>query len=122
MSGDLSTLSPHVRSGRMRALAVTAARRSSLMPEVPTVAESGVPGYEATGWFGVLVPAGTSKEIVNRLHADITKVLKAPDVQKRFATEGGDIVADTPEQFAAFVKAGLIKWAKVVKESGAKVE
>lgn len=113
---------PHVKGGRLKAFAVTSAKRLAPLPDVPTVAESGVPGYEAVNWYGVLVPAGTSKDIINRLHADITKVLKAPDVQKRFATEGGDIVADTPEQFAAFIRKEIPKWTAVVKTAGVKVD
>ena len=113
---------PHIKAGKLKAFAVTSAKRLPPLPEVPTVAESGVPGYEAVNWYGVLVPAGTPKEIVTRLHGDITRILKAPDVQKRFATEGGDIVADTPEQFAAFIRKEIPKWTAVVKTAGVKVD
>lgn len=113
---------PHIKAGKLKAFAVTSGKRLAPLPEVPTVAESGVPGYEAVNWYGVMVPAGASKEIVTRLHADITRVLKAPDVQKRFASEGGDIVADTPEQFAVFISREIPKWTRVVKTAGVKVD
>ena len=113
---------PHIKGGRLKAHGVTSAKRLAPLPEVPTVAESGVPGYEAVNWYGVLVPAGTPREIVNKLHADLVKVLKAPDVQKRFASEGGDIVADTPEQFAAFIRNEIPKWSNVVRAAKVKVD
>jgi tripartite-type tricarboxylate transporter receptor subunit TctC len=122
MSGDLSTLLPHVRSTRMRALAVTGAKRSSLLPDVPTVAESGVPGYEASGWFGVLVPAATPPAIVERLNAAIVKGLAAPDARERLGALGGEVGGSTPEQFAARIRAESDKWAKLIKTLGLKGE
>jgi tripartite-type tricarboxylate transporter receptor subunit TctC len=89
---------------------------------VPTIAESGVPGYEAVNWYGVLLPANTPREIVAKVNADLVKILKLPDVQKRFESEGGDIVANTPEAFASFIQKEIPKWTRVVKESGAKVD
>jgi tripartite-type tricarboxylate transporter receptor subunit TctC len=120
MSGDLSTLLPHVRSGRMRAIAVTASRRSNLLPDMPTVAESGVAGYEAVGWFGVLVPAGTPQPIVDRLNAAIVKGLATSDARERLAVFGGDVGGNTPEQFAAHIRNEAAKWSKLVKSLGLK--
>jgi tripartite-type tricarboxylate transporter receptor subunit TctC len=122
MSGDLSTLLPHVRSQRMRALAVTGANRSSLLPDVPTVAESGVPGYEASGWFGVLVPAATPPAIIERLNTAVVKGLAAGDARDRLGALGGDVGGSTPEQFAARIKAESAKWAKLIKALGLKGE
>ena len=122
MSGDLSTLMPFVKVGKVRALAVTGAARSSLMPQMPTVAESGVPGYDASGWFGILAPAGVPKDVVGRLNADINKALALPDVRERLAVLGGDVTAGTPEQFGAHLKREFDKWAKVIKAIGLKPE
>lgn len=112
---------PMIKAGRLKALAVTSAKRIAAMPEVPAVSET-VPGYAAVNWYGVFVPAGTPREIVARLNDDIVKILRQPDVRQRFASEGGEAVGDTAEQFAAFVRAEIPKWAKVVKDSGAKVD
>ena len=113
---------PLINGGKLKALGVTTAKRLAPLPNVATVAESGVPGYEAVNWYGVFVPAGASKEIVAKLHNDIVRVLKQPDVKDRFAGEGGDIIADTPEQFAAFVNKEIPKWSKVVKDASVKVD
>lgn len=112
---------PMIKAGRLKALAVTSAKRIAAMPEVPAVSET-VPGYAAVNWYGVFVPAGTPREIVARLNDDIVKILRQPEVRQRFASEGGEAVGDTAEQFAAFVRAEIPKWAKVVKDSGAKVD
>ena len=122
MSGDLSTLLPHVKSGRMRPLAVTSARRSSLVPEIPTVAESGLPGYEASGWFGVLAPAATPQAIVARLNAAIVKGVAGDDAKTRLGAFGGDIATGTPEQFASHIRAEGAKWGKLIKTLGLKGE
>jgi len=113
---------PLINGGKLKALGVTTAKRLAPLPNVATVAESGVPGYEAVNWYGVFVPAGASKEIVAKLHNDIVRVPKQPDVKDRFAGEGGDIIADTPEQFAAFVNKEIPKWSKVVKDASVKVD
>lgn len=113
---------PLIKGGRLKALGATSAQRIKTLPEVPTVAESGIPGYEATNWYGVFLPAGVSKELIAKVHADSVRVLKLPEMQERFASEGGDIVANTPEQFAAFIAKEIPKWAKVVKASGARVD
>ena len=122
MSGDLSSLLPHVKSNRMRALAVTGAKRSHLLPAVPTIAESGVPGYEASGWFGVLVPAATPPAIVERLNAGIVKGLAAPDARERLVAFGGEAGGSTPEQFAAHIRGEAAKWGKLIKSLGLKAD
>ena len=122
MSGDLSTLMPHVRSKRMRALAVTSAKRSSLLPDIPTVEEAGVPGYDASGWFGVLVPAATPPAIVERLNAAVGKGLAAADSRERLAALGGEVGGGTPEQFAAHIRGEAAKWSKLIRTLGIKGE
>jgi len=111
---------PHVKAGRLRGLAVTSARRATTLPEMPTLAESGLPGFETTSWHGMLVPAKTPKAITMRLHAEMVKTLNQPDVKERFANQGMDIVCNTPEQFAAYIKSESEKWAKVIKTIGLK--
>ena len=109
---------PYARAGKLRALAVTGARRSSMAPDVPTVAESGVPGYEVTTWYCLMVPAGTPKEIVARLHAAAVNALGHPEVKKRFATTDLEPADSTPEQLGTFVRSEIVKWGKVIRESG----
>jgi tripartite-type tricarboxylate transporter receptor subunit TctC len=109
---------PHIRSNRLRALAVTSARRWERLPVVPTVAESAVPGYEAVNWHGVLVPAGTSHELVMKLHAALMRVLAQPEIRERFATGGRDVVANTPAEFGAYIRSEIPKWASAVKAAG----
>ena len=113
---------PHVQGGKLRMLAITSAKRFPSLPDVPTIAESGVPGYESISWAGVAVPAGTPKEIIARLHTEIVKVLAAPDIRERFLRDGIETVGSTPEQFTEHIRRERIKWAKVVKDSGAKAE
>lgn len=122
MFGTAVSFLPYVKAGRLNALAVTNPKRSPVVPNVPTVAESGLPGFDALQWFGVFVPAGTPKDIVSRLHGEIIKSLKLPDVRERLASLGAEVVGNSPEQFASFQKADSAKWAKVVKQSGAKIE
>src|SRR5688572_18615630 len=112
----------HVRAGKMKALAVSTATRSALAPEVPTVAEAGVPGYELSVWFGVLAPAGTPREIIARLNTEIVKVLNSADVKERFAKQGVEVRTSTPEQFGELVRAEVGRWAKVIKEAGIKAD
>ena len=121
-SSSMPPAVPLIHAGKLKALGVTTAKRLAPLPDVPTVAESAVPGYEAVNWYGVFAPAGTPKEIVARLHDDIARVLHQPDVQKRFASEGGEIIANTPEQFDAFIRREIPKWTKVIKDSGARVD
>jgi tripartite-type tricarboxylate transporter receptor subunit TctC len=113
---------PQIRSGRIRGIAVTTLKRSNSLPELPTVAESGLPGFEAPAWNGVLAPAGTPPVIVGKLHAEILKNLKQPDVLEKIGALGFEPVGSTPAEFGDFVKAELAKWAKVARDSGAKAE
>lgn len=113
---------PFVKDGKTRLLAVTTAQRSKLLPDVPTVAESGLPGYEAMPWLGFVAPAGTPAAAVNRFHAELMEVLKEPEVQEKFRVLGLDIIGNTPQQFADFIRRDIVKWAKVVKDSGAKAD
>jgi tripartite-type tricarboxylate transporter receptor subunit TctC len=106
----------------VRAIGVTSATRMASLPQVPTIAETGVPGYEVTNWYGVMMPAGVPKDILTKVNADIVRILKQPDVQQRFASEGGDVTPNTPDQFASFIRNEIAKWSKAVKESGAKVD
>ncbi len=122
MSGDLSTVMPQVKAGRLRALAVTGANRSPQAPELPTVAEAGVPGYEAIGWFAVLAPAATPRDLVTRLNAVIVKGVTEADARERLAALGGDVVANTPAEFAARIRDDLAKWSALIKTIGLKPE
>ena len=112
----------YVRSGRLRGIAVTTAQRSPSTPELPTIAETGVAGYEAGSWYGLSAPAGTPKEIIARLHAETIKVLALPDVRERLAAAGFEVVVSTPEQFAEFTRTEIQKWGKLVKATGLKVD
>ncbi len=113
---------PHVRSGRLRAIAVTTAARSPAAPEIPTFAESGVPGYDHGPWNGLFAPAKTPSAVIAKIHAEVARALQTPEVRKTFANEGVETVANTPEAFAAIVSAELATWSKVVKAAGIKVE
>jgi tripartite-type tricarboxylate transporter receptor subunit TctC len=113
---------PHVRGGRLRALGVTSAKRAGGVPDIPTIAEAGVPGYDAVQWFGVLAPTATPRAIVVRLHGEIVRVLQAADVKGRLSGDGADPVGNSPEEFAAFLSAETAKWAKVVKDAGIQPE
>jgi tripartite-type tricarboxylate transporter receptor subunit TctC len=113
---------PHVRDGKLRALAVTSAKRSPAAPELPTVDETALPGFEANTWHGVVVPAGTPGAIVARLNREIVAILHLPDVVERFSSQGAEALGSTPEEFAAYIKSETLKWAKVVRDSGAKAE
>jgi len=108
----------HIKSGKLRPLGVTAGRRSRLLPELPTIAEGGLPGYDAAGWYGLLAPAGTPPEIVRRLNAEVTRILRQPDVVERLSGQGADPVGNAPEAFTAFIRAEIEKWAKLVKAAG----
>jgi tripartite-type tricarboxylate transporter receptor subunit TctC len=118
LSGDLNSMLPHVKSGRMRPIAVTSTRRSNLAPDIPTIAESGVAGFEATGWMGLLAPAATPTAVVERLNAIVVKALAAPDTRSRLAALGGEVAAGTPDQFAAFIRSETAKWGRLIKSTG----
>ena len=113
---------PHIKTGRLRGLAVTTAARSNLVPQLPTVAESGVPGYEAGSWYGIIAPAGTPRAVIVRLNKEITTLLSAPDFREQIMAAGADPMPNTPDEFAAYIKSEITKWAKVIKLSGAKAE
>ena len=119
---NITTAWPLAKSGKLKALAVTTAKRSPVAPDVPTLAESGLPGYEVGSWQGVFAPAGTPPEIVKRLNAEIVKIINMPDVQKKMIELGAEPVGNSSEEFAAFVKTEVVKWGDVVKKSGAKVD
>ena len=112
----------HIRGGKLKAIAVTSDKRSPALPGVPTIAESGLPGFEASSWFGVLAPAATPKDIVDKLSGAIAKSLQTPEMKERLAGQGAVAVGNTPEQFSAHIKSEIDKWSKVVKASGAKVD
>jgi len=120
--GTALSFLPYIQSGRLKALAVTSLRRSQVMPDVPTVAESGLKGFEALQWFGVFAPAGTRAEVVTRLNTEIVKILQTADMRERLTKLASEVMADSPEQFAAFQKAEIAKWARVVKDSGARID
>ncbi len=121
--GTMGDVVPHIRAGKLRALAVTGAHRIPALPDVPTMIEAGVPGYESVAWFGVVAPAAVSREMVQRLNQDIGHALQLPDVQEKITAQGSaEIVGGTPEQFGAFIRAEIAKWAKIVKDSGAKAD
>jgi tripartite-type tricarboxylate transporter receptor subunit TctC len=119
---NITTAWTLAKAGKLKALAVTTAKRSPIAPDVPTLAESGLPGYEIGSWQGVFGPAGIPPEIVKRLNTEIVKIINAPDVQKKLVELGAEPVANSPEEFAAFVKTEVVKWGDVVKKSGAKVD
>ena len=113
---------PHVRDGKLRALAVTSAKRSPAAPELPTVDEAGLPGFEANTWHGVVLPAGAPPSIITRLNHEIVAILHLPEVMERLSSQGAEALGSTPEEFAAYIRSETAKWAKVVRESGAKAE
>lgn len=121
LNGLLATL-PHIKSGRLKVLAVAGTKRAAAMPDLPTVSEAGVPGFQSGSWQGLLAPAGTPPDIVAKLHDAVVKVLNEPDMTKRLADQGAEVVGSTPEEFAAFIRDDTAKWAKIVKDTGIKVE
>ena len=119
---DIASIQPQLKSGRIKVIGVMGKDRSSLAPNMPTLAESGVPGYDAAGWFAILAPAGTPAAVVARLNAEITHVLGQPDLREQFATAGLEPLPSTPEQLEQLIKTETTKWAKVIKDSGAKLD
>ena len=118
MATSTTSSLPHVRSGRLRALGVSTATRAASSAGHSHVAETGLPGYESAAWFGLMAPAGTPKEVIARLHKEIVAILRAPDIRERFARDGAEVVASSPDEFDAYMRAEAIKWAKVVKSGG----
>jgi tripartite-type tricarboxylate transporter receptor subunit TctC len=116
MANVLSAL-PHAKSGKLRALGVSSAQRAAVAPTIPTIAEAGVPGYEVVQWFGVFAPAATPQEIVTRVHTAVVRALQDPTVRERFVSDGAEPIGNTPEQFAAVIRADLAKWARVIRDA-----
>jgi tripartite-type tricarboxylate transporter receptor subunit TctC len=119
---SLASVQPHIRSGRVRPIAVNAQKRTALLPEVPTLAEAGMPAFDRYTWFGMFAPAGTPRNIVARVNAEVATALKAPDLLERFAAAGAEAVGSTPEQFVERIKSDAAKWAEVIKAANVKVQ
>lgn len=122
MWDNIVAVTNHVKNGRLKPLAVTSAKRAASLADVPTMAESGLPGFEAVSWIGALVPAGTPQPIVDKIHADLVAVLRMPEVKEKLGALGAEVVGNTPEEFSAWNRSEIAKWAKAVKDSGARVE
>jgi tripartite-type tricarboxylate transporter receptor subunit TctC len=122
MFATMPAAMPHVKSERVRPVAVTSAKRSQTMPQLPTIAETGVKGYEASTWYGVLVPARTPRAVVDRLHGEIVKILAAQEMRERLGSQGFEPVGNTPEEFAAYIKSEIAKWGRVIRTAGIKAE
>jgi tripartite-type tricarboxylate transporter receptor subunit TctC len=122
MFDGMGSSAAQIRGGKLKPLAVTTARRSPAFPDIPTMQEAGVPGYQVTTWYGLWAPAGTPPEIVNRLQAEVVKAFAKPEVKEIWAAQGADAGGNSPAEFNAFIKAEIVKWAKVVKDSGAKID
>jgi tripartite-type tricarboxylate transporter receptor subunit TctC len=119
---SLPSVTGQMKSGRLRALGVTSAKRTTFMPELPTIAESGVPGYEATLWWGIFAPSKTPKPIIDRLNSEIHKAMASPEMKKTFSDFGAEPAPTTPEAFTSMVRKEIVKWAKVVKDANIKPE
>jgi tripartite-type tricarboxylate transporter receptor subunit TctC len=122
MFDAITTMAPNVKAGQVRALGTSAAKRSTVLPDIPTIAEAGVPGYESTIWLGIMVPAGTPEAIVDKLNAEINKAVSGPDVKEAWDKQGAVPLVMTPAEFDAYLRKDIEKWAHVVKVSGAKAE
>ncbi|MDB6001837.1 MAG: bug, partial [Rhizobacter sp.] len=122
MFDNMPSSLPLVRDGKLRALGVTSATRSAAAPEIPTIAEQGLPGFEAVSWFALFAPANTPKPIVDKLQAEVKKILTSPETSKRLADAGLEAAGSTPEELAVYQRSEITKWAKVVKDSGATIE
>jgi tripartite-type tricarboxylate transporter receptor subunit TctC len=122
MADNIQSIGPHVKTARLRGLAVTSGRRVAAFAELPTIAESGVPGFDVSAWAGAIVPAGVPKSVIARLNAELNKALATATVREKLPEMGLEIVGGTPEQYAAHIKSESVKWADVVKRAGAKVD
>lgn len=121
MFDNFPTSLPHVKAGKLRALAVTGTGRSPAAPAIPTVSESGLAGYEVTGWAGLLAPAGTSREVISRLHDVLMQIIRQADMRERLMVQGAEAVGDSPDQFASFIRSETVKWGKVIADAGIKI-
>jgi tripartite-type tricarboxylate transporter receptor subunit TctC len=122
MFDNLANAMPHVKAGKLKALAVTTAERSKLAPDLPTMAEAGLPGFDISTWFGLFAPAGTPKDVIAKWNAEVVKILNSPDMRERLTAQGAESAPTTPEQFAALIQSEIPKYARIVKISGAKVD
>ena len=122
MFDNLPSALPFIKGGKLRAVAVTSSKRAPALPDLPTIAESGVPGFEASSWFGILAPAATPKDIIAKINAEANKALQSPEMKEKLLSQGAEAVGNTPEHFAEYIRNETLKWAKVVKDSGAKVD
>lgn len=123
MFDNLPSTLPHIRSGRLKALAITSRERSAALPNVPTMeAAANLKGFDATAWFGLLAPAGTPREVINKVHQDVARILATPEMRERFAAQGAQPIGDAPAQFGVFIRAEIDKWTQVVRFSGARVD
>jgi tripartite-type tricarboxylate transporter receptor subunit TctC len=122
MFGNMAYTVQHVRGGRLRALAVTSAQRAAAIPELPTIAEAGLPGYEATGWFALLAPAKTSGTVINKLNSEVVAIMQTPEVKERLTTQGAEAVSSTPGELGSYLRTELAKWSRVIKEVGGQTE
>ena len=120
--GGLPTALPHVKSGKLRTLGQTLLVRSAAAPDIPTIAESGVPGYDSATWYAVVAPAATPRVVINQLHADFTQALQLPDVRERLSAIGADLIGSSPEFLAQFIKSEIAKWAKIIEFSKARID
>jgi tripartite-type tricarboxylate transporter receptor subunit TctC len=122
MFDNLASALPNIRAGKVRALAVTTAQRSGFLPEAPTMAEAGVPGFDISTWFGVFAPAGTPREVIGRLHRELVRILALAEVRERLAGLGAEPVGNTPDQFLAFIRSEIAKYARLIREAGIKAD
>ena len=122
MAATILTGMPQIRAGRLRPLGITSTARSPIVPEIPTVAEAGLPGFESVQWYGMLAPARTPKDIITRLHGEMARILHLPEIKERFAGDGADPVGNTPDEFGRYIQSELTKWAKVARDAGIKQE
>jgi tripartite-type tricarboxylate transporter receptor subunit TctC len=120
--GSLVQMLPQIKAGKLKALGIGSAKRIAALPDVPTISEAGVPGYEVTNWWGIVVPAGTPRSIIDRLHKDLTAVVASTETKTRFETEGAEPLSMSPDEFGRFIAAETVKWARVVKEAGIRAE
>src|SRR5262249_50970827 len=121
LNGLLATL-PHIKSGKLKALAIAGKQRSAALPDLPTVEEAGVPGFQSGSWQGLLASGGTPKDVVAKINKTVVQVLQSHEIKERMAAQGADIVGDSPEQFATFIREEKVRWAKIVKDANIKVD